>query len=88
MCIRDSCGAADHGRYRVRSRPRRPDRYPVQERRYVRSADHHPVLADQDVYKRQPFYVAICASLLQIYQKSENSIRLVLLDEAFSKMTT
>ena len=34
-----------------------------------------------------PFYVAICASLLQIYQKSENSIRLVLLDEAFSKMT-
>ena len=35
-----------------------------------------------------PFYVAICASLLQIYQKSENSIRLVLLDEAFSKMTS
>ena len=28
------------------------------------------------------------ASLLQIYQKSENSIRLVLLDEAFSKMTS
>ena len=35
-----------------------------------------------------PFYVAICASMLQIYQKSENSIRLVLLDEAFSKMTS
>ena len=35
-----------------------------------------------------PFYVAICASLLQIYQKSENSIRLVLRDEAFSKMTS
>lgn len=35
-----------------------------------------------------PFYVAICASLLQIYQKCENSIRLVLLDEAFSKMTS
>ena len=35
-----------------------------------------------------PFYVAICASLLQIYQKSENSIRLVLLDEALSKMTS
>lgn len=35
-----------------------------------------------------PFYVAICASLLQIYQKSENSVRLVLLDEAFSKMTS
>ena len=32
------------------------------------------------MYKRQ--------SLLQIYQKSENSIRLVLLDEAFSKMTS
>ena len=32
-----------------------------------------------------PFYVAICASLLQIYQKSENSIRLVLLDEAFQQ---
>ena len=32
--------------------------------------------------------MAICASLLQIYQKSENSIRLVLLDEAFSKMTS
>ena len=28
------------------------------------------------------------SSLLQIYQKSENSIRLVLLDEAFSKMTS
>jgi hypothetical protein len=35
-----------------------------------------------------PFYIAICASLLQIYQKCENSIRLVLLDEAFSKMTS
>ncbi len=35
-----------------------------------------------------PFYVAICASLLQIYQKSENCIRLVLLDEAFSRMTS
>lgn len=35
-----------------------------------------------------PFYIAICASLLQIYQKCENGIRLVLLDEAFSKMTS
>ena len=35
-----------------------------------------------------PFYIAICASLLQIYKKCENSIRLVLLDEAFSKMTS
>ncbi len=35
-----------------------------------------------------PFYVAICASLLQIYRKSPNSIRLVLLDEAFNNMTS
>lgn len=35
-----------------------------------------------------PFYIAICASLLQIYQKCEDGIRLVLLDEAFSKMTS
>lgn len=35
-----------------------------------------------------PFYIAICASLLQIYQKSDQSVRLVLLDEAFSKMTS
>lgn len=35
-----------------------------------------------------PFYVAICSSLLQIYQQSENSIRLVLLDEAFNRMTS
>lgn len=35
-----------------------------------------------------PFYIAICASLLQIYQKCENGIRLILLDEAFSKMTS
>lgn len=35
-----------------------------------------------------PFYIAICASLLQIYLKCENGIRLVLLDEAFSKMTS
>lgn len=35
-----------------------------------------------------PFYIAICASLLQIYQKCDNGIRLVLLDEAFSKMTS
>lgn len=35
-----------------------------------------------------PFYVAICASLLQIYQQSENCIRLVLLDEAFNNMTS
>ena len=35
-----------------------------------------------------PFYIAICASLLKVYQKTENSIRLVLLDEAFSKMTS
>lgn len=35
-----------------------------------------------------PFYIAICASLLQIYQKCQNSVRLILLDEAFSKMTS
>ena len=35
-----------------------------------------------------PFYVAICASLLQIYNQSTNSVRLVLLDEAFSHMTS
>jgi chromosome segregation ATPase len=35
-----------------------------------------------------PFYVAICASFLQIYQQNENCIRLVLLDEAFNKMTS
>lgn len=35
-----------------------------------------------------PFYIAICASLLQIYQQCDNGIRLVLLDEAFSKMTS
>ena len=35
-----------------------------------------------------PFYVAICASFLQIYEQSENSIRLILLDEAFNKMTS
>lgn len=35
-----------------------------------------------------PFYIAICASLLQIYQKSDQSVRLILLDEAFSKMTS
>ena len=35
-----------------------------------------------------PFYIAICASLLQIYNKCDNSIRLILLDEAFSKMTS
>lgn len=34
-----------------------------------------------------PFYVAICASLLNIYRQSDNSIRLILLDEAFNKMT-
>jgi len=35
-----------------------------------------------------PFYVAICASFLQIYEQSDNSIRLILLDEAFNKMTS
>ena len=30
---------------RVRSRPCRPDRHPVQEQRYVRCSDHYPVLA-------------------------------------------
>ena len=35
-----------------------------------------------------PFYIAICASLLNIYLKCDNSIRLLLLDEAFSKMTS
>lgn len=35
-----------------------------------------------------PFYVAICASLLQIYRQSPNSIRLILLDEAFNNMTS
>ncbi len=36
-----------------------------------------------------PFYVAICASLLQIYEKNpDDCIRLVLLDEAFNNMTS
>ena len=36
-----------------------------------------------------PFYVAICSSLLQIYQQNDNScIKLVLLDEAFNNMTS
>lgn len=35
-----------------------------------------------------PFYVAICSSLLQIYEQSDNCIRLVLLDEAFNNMTS
>lgn len=36
-----------------------------------------------------PFYVAICASLLQIYeQNSDASMRLILLDEAFNNMTS
>ena len=36
-----------------------------------------------------PFYVAICASLLQIYEQStEECIRLILLDEAFNNMTS
>ncbi len=35
-----------------------------------------------------PFYVAICASFLQIYDQRENSVRLILLDEAFNKMTS
>ena len=37
---------------------------------------------------KAPFYVAICASLLQIYQQSDNCIQLVLLDEAFNNMTS
>jgi len=36
-----------------------------------------------------PFYVAICASLLQIYgQNRDDCIRLILLDEAFNNMTS
>ena len=36
-----------------------------------------------------PFYVAICASLLQIYeQNSDGCMRLILLDEAFNNMTS
>ncbi|MGM9572219.1 MAG: ATP-binding protein [bacterium] len=36
-----------------------------------------------------PFYVAICASLLQIYEQNPNGcIKLVLLDEAFNNMTS
>ena len=36
-----------------------------------------------------PFYVAICASLLQIYEQNpEGCIKLVLLDEAFNNMTS
>ena len=36
-----------------------------------------------------PFYVAICSSLLQIYEQSkEESMRLILLDEAFNNMTS
>lgn len=36
-----------------------------------------------------PFYVAICASLLQIYEQNpQGCIRLILLDEAFNNMTS
>ena len=36
-----------------------------------------------------PFYVAICASLLQIYEQNQEScMRLILLDEAFNNMTS
>lgn len=36
-----------------------------------------------------PFYVAICASLLQIYEQNpEGCMRLILLDEAFNNMTS
>lgn len=36
-----------------------------------------------------PFYVAICASLLQIYEQNpDESMRLILLDEAFNNMTS
>ncbi len=36
-----------------------------------------------------PFYVAICASLLQIYEQNpDGCIRLILLDEAFNNMTS
>lgn len=36
-----------------------------------------------------PFYVAICASLLQIYEQNpDGSMRLILLDEAFNNMTS
>lgn len=36
-----------------------------------------------------PFYIAICASLLQIYEQNRDGcIRLVLLDEAFNNMTS
>lgn len=38
---------------------------------------------------QSPFYIAICASLLQIYQQNpEGCIRLILLDEAFNNMTS
>jgi uncharacterized protein YPO0396 len=47
------------------------------------------VRGDNSVGENQaPFYVAICASLLQIYKHSSNSIRLILLDEAFNNMTS
>lgn len=36
-----------------------------------------------------PFYVAICASLLQIYEQNQDGcMRLILLDEAFNNMTS
>lgn len=36
-----------------------------------------------------PFYVAICASLLQIYEQNpDGSMRLILLDESFNNMTS
>ena len=36
-----------------------------------------------------PFYVAICASLLQIYEQNpDGCMRLILLDEAFNNMTS
>ena len=46
------------------------------------------VSQDSSGGENQAFYIAICASLLQIYDNCENSIRLVLLDEAFSRMTS
>lgn len=41
-----------------------------------------------DGENQAPFYVAICASLLQIYEQNSNCIRWILLDEVFNNMTS
>ena len=67
----------------ARQNGKRADRQIIELVDYRHYLDYDIIITNQ-----APFYIAICASLLQIYQKCENGIRLVLLDEAFSKMTS